>query len=87
MRKNSSKVSQSKIKRSKKLLTRKINKNIAINKHVDWLENLVLAGVEVDIEKLMYKGSDKTVISMRDPKTVNLILARLTSRVALKVKK
>ena len=87
MRKNSNKVSQSKIKRSKKLLTRKINKNIKINKHVDWLENLVLAGVEIDIDKLMYKGKEKNVMNIRDPKTVNLILAKLTSRIALKVKR
>jgi hypothetical protein len=87
MRKNSNQVSQSKIKRSQKTLNRKVRKSLAVEEHVNWLEHLVMAGVEIDIEKLMYKGKEKNVMNMRDPKLVNLILSKLTSRVALKVKK
>ena len=87
MRKNSGQVSKSKIKRAKKNLIRKQNKKMKIEKQVDWLEAIVTSGVEIDIDKMMYENGDKTVMNMRDPKSVNLILAKLTSRIAAKVKK
>ena len=86
MKKNNNKVSQHKIKRAQKVLRRKQRMNSQIEEQVDWLYTLVMAGKEIDMDKLMYK----TVVSkltgkpeqvLRNQKTVKLILAKLTSKI------
>jgi hypothetical protein len=86
MKKNNNKVSQHKIKRAEHVLRRKQRLNAKIEAHVEWLYTLIMAGKELDMEKLMYK----TVISKltgkpeqvrRNEKTVKLILAKLTSKI------
>jgi hypothetical protein len=86
MKKSNNKVSQHKIKRAQKVLSRKQRLDAKIEAHVEWLYTLIMAGKELDMEKLMYK----TVISKltgkpeqvrRNEKTVKLILAKLTSKI------
>lgn len=85
MKKNNNEISQHNIKRAKSVIFRKQRKNTEIEAHVDWLYTLVMAGKEIDMDKIMYrtvvsKMTGKPEQVLRNQKTVKLILEKLVSK-------
>jgi hypothetical protein len=92
MKKNNAKKSLQGIKRYKKNLARKKRKSDQLDTHVDWLETLMLAGKDIDMDKVMMtkkisKLTGKQEDVMRDSKSIKLIISRLVSRGNLRNKK
>jgi hypothetical protein len=85
MRKIDKKVSQNKQKRYFKNLFRKQNHLKSLKNHVEWLDTLMKAGKEIDMDKLTsyqfiskLTGEKETV--QRNSKDVKFIIDRLVSR-------
>ena len=72
MKKNNNKVSLHNIKRANAIKRRKSRINDQVNKKVEWLEQIVYAGEQIDMGKLFD--------SARNRKESKLIIDRLVSR-------
>jgi hypothetical protein len=85
MRKTNKKVSQHKEKRYFKNLARKKRQSARLDNHVNWLDTLMKAGKDLDMDRLStYKiiskltGNEEVVA--RNPKQTKLIIDKLVSR-------
>lgn len=85
MKKNNNKISKHKIKRADAKVRRKNRIDYKIDAHVEWLEHIVYAGKQLDMDKLW----TKTVVNKltgepekvnRSSKEVKLIIDKLVSR-------
>ena len=85
MKKNNKKISQARAKRAQKNLARKKRREAETEDHVNWLDTIVHAGQEFDLDKLMTKkttdvisGEEQTVVS--DKKDTKRIIDKLVSK-------
>ena len=80
MKKNNARISQQGQKRHLKNLARKQRRAAELNNHVKWVEAIVHSGVELDMDKLIYKKVGEDGKTRRDHKTTKLIIDRLVAR-------